>query len=196
MVHVAEQCLLEIGITAEPEFFDQAHDGRIADTGMFGQARHRPQPIARVLVQQGTDDLAFRWRQFQARIGDQVSKGGHPGSLLDEVSVSFHKLLKQYLCSTRYMSSEFSRGFLTPRNGAKTASAVGYTDDDWVCSPSPIKLSEIAEFHLLDRAASAWYRMKRNALDRTSCGTIEQIPTASSRSSLHRQGDYPCRRPV
>jgi hypothetical protein len=37
VVHVAEQGILEIGITAETQFFDQSHDGGIADTGMFGQ---------------------------------------------------------------------------------------------------------------------------------------------------------------
>ncbi|MNG33721.1 hypothetical protein D3C84_1200380 [compost metagenome] len=37
VVHVTEQGILEIGITAETQFFDQSHDGGIADTGMFGQ---------------------------------------------------------------------------------------------------------------------------------------------------------------
>ncbi|MNE90505.1 hypothetical protein D3C80_1880250 [compost metagenome] len=38
MVHVTEQCILEFGVTAKPEFFHQPHDGRVADAGMVRQA--------------------------------------------------------------------------------------------------------------------------------------------------------------
>jgi len=80
MVHVAEQGFLEFGITAETELFHQTHDGRIADAGMFGQSRHRPESVAWILIEQGANDFALRWRQVQAGIGDQVSERGHPGS--------------------------------------------------------------------------------------------------------------------
>ena len=52
--------------------------------------------------------------QFRAGVGDQVSEGGHPGSCSIGVSVSSHALLKQYLCSGLFMSSEFSRAFFEP----------------------------------------------------------------------------------
>ena len=99
MVHVAEQGILEFGITTKTEFFHQAHNGRIADAGVFGQTRHRPQAIARVLIQQGANDFALRWRKIEAWIGDQVSERGHPGSCWMRVSNSLHNPLKQYLCN-------------------------------------------------------------------------------------------------
>ncbi|RON21024.1 hypothetical protein BK660_18480 [Pseudomonas brassicacearum] len=76
------------------------------------------EPVTPVRGQQGACDLAFRRRQLQAGVGDQVSEGGHPGSCWMAVSVSFQKLRKQYLCSRAYKSSEFFHAFFEPENGA------------------------------------------------------------------------------
>ncbi|MOA27486.1 hypothetical protein D3C78_1483670 [compost metagenome] len=99
VIHVTEQGILEFGVTTETEFFHQPHNGRIADAGMFGQTRHRPQTVAWVLIKQGANDFALRRRKIQAGIGDQVSERGHPGSCWMRVLNSLHNPLKQYLCN-------------------------------------------------------------------------------------------------
>ena len=59
MIHVAQERILELGVTAEAEFFHQSHDGRVADAGVFGQSCHRSQTVAWVLIKQGANDFAF-----------------------------------------------------------------------------------------------------------------------------------------
>jgi len=63
--------------------------------------------MARVLVGQGTDDLAFRRRRIQSGVGDQVSESGHPGSCWMADEGLFHNWPKQYLCNFRCLSSDF-----------------------------------------------------------------------------------------
>ncbi|MCY1539011.1 hypothetical protein D9M68_745790 [compost metagenome] len=50
---------MEIAVAGEPQFLHQTQDGRIADTGLAGEARHRPQAQARVVIEQGAQDLAL-----------------------------------------------------------------------------------------------------------------------------------------
>jgi hypothetical protein len=113
-----------------------------------------------------------------------------------DMSVSFHKLLKQYLCSGLNMSSEFFNGFLTPKKRAKTPWAVGYMEVDRACRPSPIVVSDIADFFRRVWVGTCVCPIKRNALDRASCGTIGQLIAAFCRFPFHRQSDPSCRQPV
>ncbi len=93
VVHVAEQGFLEFAVAAETELFHQPHDGRITDPGVFRQARHRSQAVARVVVEQRAHHLAFRGRQVEGRVGDQVFERGHrvPWTVM---SVLFHEKAK------------------------------------------------------------------------------------------------------
>ncbi|MGF6512659.1 hypothetical protein ABH912_000125 [Pseudomonas sp. BT76 TE3572] len=76
------------------------------------------------------------------------------------------------------MSSEFFHGFLKPQNRAKTPWALGYMEVDWACSPLPIVVSDIDDFFRRIKFSNLNGRIKRNALDRASCGTIGPLFSA------------------
>lgn len=67
IVDIGQQGFLEVAVAGETELLHQAHDGRVADPGVPGQARHRPETEARVVVEQGAHHLALGGRQFGGR---------------------------------------------------------------------------------------------------------------------------------
>ena len=72
VVDVGQQRFLEVAVAGEAELFHQAHDRRVADSGVPGQARHRTEAEARVVIEQGTHHLALRGRQFGGRGGQAL----------------------------------------------------------------------------------------------------------------------------
>lgn len=72
VVDVGQQRFLEVAVAGEAELFHQAHDRWVADSGVPGQARHRTEAEARVVIEQGTHHLALRGRQFGGRGGQAL----------------------------------------------------------------------------------------------------------------------------
>jgi hypothetical protein len=90
---------------------------------------------------------------------------------------SFHNPLKQYLCNSGYMSSEFLAVAIQRLNNVRTQGDKAYKDVAGLCSLLPIGVSDIAVFSSSVRRTRKW----PDPLQRPVYGTIAENPAVCRR---------------